>query len=54
LAPSRARLPHPDQPLPACRLPLEKFVSERIALDQVENAFHKVHAGEVPLSVVVL
>jgi len=36
------------------RLPLEKFVSERIALDQVEEAFHKMHAGEVLRSVVVL
>jgi len=36
------------------RLPLEKFVPERIALDQVENAFHKLHAGEVLRSVVVL
>ena len=36
------------------RLPLEKFVSERIGLDQVEEAFHKMHAGEVLRSVVVL
>lgn len=36
------------------RLPLEKFISERIALDQVEEAFHKMHAGEVLRSVVVL
>ena len=36
------------------RLPLERFVSERIALDQVEAAFHKMHAGEVLRSVVVL
>ena len=36
------------------RLPLEKFVSERIALDQVEEAFHKMHSGEVLRSVVVL
>lgn len=36
------------------RLPLEKFVSERIALDAVEDAFHKMHAGEVLRSVVVL
>lgn len=35
------------------RLPLERFVSERIALDQVEQAFHKMHAGEVLRSVVV-
>ena len=36
------------------RLPLEKFVSERIGLDQVEEAFHKMHAGEVLRSVVQL
>jgi S-(hydroxymethyl)mycothiol dehydrogenase len=36
------------------RLPLEKFVSERIGLDQIEDAFGKMHAGEVLRSVVVL
>ena len=36
------------------RLPLEKFVSERIGLDRVEEAFHKMHAGEVLRSVVQL
>ncbi|MET8571446.1 S-(hydroxymethyl)mycothiol dehydrogenase [Streptomyces sp. NPDC004783] len=36
------------------RLPLEKFVSERIALEDVEKAFHTMHAGEVLRSVVVL
>ncbi len=36
------------------RLPLERFVSERIGLDQVEDAFHKMHAGEVLRSVVEL
>ncbi|MFD6322637.1 S-(hydroxymethyl)mycothiol dehydrogenase [Streptomyces sp. NPDC058442] len=36
------------------RLPLEKFVSERIALDEVEKAFHTMQAGEVLRSVVVL
>lgn len=36
------------------RLPLEKFVSERIDLDQIEEAFHKMHGGEVLRSVVVL
>ncbi|GHE77968.1 S-(hydroxymethyl)mycothiol dehydrogenase [Amycolatopsis deserti] len=35
------------------RLPLEKFVSERIGLDGVEKAFHTMHAGEVLRSVVV-
>ncbi|MBY6683071.1 S-(hydroxymethyl)mycothiol dehydrogenase [Rhodococcus sp. BP-316] len=36
------------------RLPLEKFVTERIELDQVEESFHRMHAGEVLRSVVVL
>ena len=36
------------------RLPLEKFVSETIALDQVEDAFAKMQRGEVLRSVVVL
>ena len=36
------------------RLPLEAFVSERIGLDQVEDAFHKMERGEVLRSVVVL
>ena len=36
------------------RLPLEKFVSERIGLGDIEDAFHKIHAGEVRRSVVVL
>ncbi|WP_422746350.1 S-(hydroxymethyl)mycothiol dehydrogenase [Mycobacterium sp. WMMD1722] len=36
------------------RLPLEKFVSERIGLDDIEEAFHKMHSGEVLRSVVVL
>jgi S-(hydroxymethyl)mycothiol dehydrogenase len=36
------------------RLPLEKFVSERIGLDGIEEAFHKMHAGEVLRSVVIL
>ncbi len=36
------------------RLPLDKFVSERIGLDGIEGAFHKMHAGEVLRSVVVL
>ena len=35
------------------RLPLEKFVSETIALDGVEAAFEKMHKGEVLRSVVV-
>ena len=36
------------------RLPLEKFVSERIGLEGIEEAFHKMHAGEVLRSVVIL
>ena len=35
------------------RLPLEKFVSETIALDEVEKAFGKMKSGEVLRSVVV-
>ena len=35
------------------RLPLEKFVSETIALDEVEKAFGKMERGEVLRSVVV-
>jgi S-(hydroxymethyl)mycothiol dehydrogenase len=36
------------------RLPLDKFVSERIGIDGIEAAFHKMHRGEVLRSVVVL
>jgi S-(hydroxymethyl)mycothiol dehydrogenase len=36
------------------RLPLDKFVSERIPLDGLEEAFHKMERGEVLRSVVVL
>ncbi|MGH3912375.1 MAG: S-(hydroxymethyl)mycothiol dehydrogenase [Pseudonocardiaceae bacterium] len=36
------------------RLPLDKFVSETITLDEVEEAFEKMHRGEVLRSVVVL
>ena len=36
------------------RLPLERFVSERIAIEDVEEAFHKIHSGEVLRSVVML
>ncbi len=36
------------------RLPLEKFVTERIGIKDVEDAFHKMHAGEVLRSVVIL
>jgi S-(hydroxymethyl)mycothiol dehydrogenase len=36
------------------RLPLEKFVTERIGLDEIEAAFETMHRGEVLRSVVVL
>jgi len=36
------------------RLPLDKFVSERIGLHDIEEAFHKMHDGKVLRSVVVL
>ncbi len=36
------------------RLPLDRFVSEKIGLGDVEAAFDKMHAGEVLRSVVVL
>jgi S-(hydroxymethyl)mycothiol dehydrogenase len=36
------------------RLPLERFVTERITLDQVENAFDAMHTGDILRSVVVL
>jgi len=36
------------------RLPLEKFVSETITLDDVEAAFAKMHRGEVLRSVVLV
>ncbi|MBW8698860.1 S-(hydroxymethyl)mycothiol dehydrogenase [Streptomyces sp. MBT84] len=36
------------------RLPLEKFVTETIALDEVEKAFERMHHGDVLRSVVVL
>jgi S-(hydroxymethyl)mycothiol dehydrogenase len=36
------------------RLPLEKFVSETIPLEGVEEAFHRMERGEVLRSVVVL
>ncbi|GEL20088.1 S-(hydroxymethyl)mycothiol dehydrogenase [Pseudonocardia asaccharolytica] len=36
------------------RLPLDRFVSEEIGLDAVEEAFHRMERGEVLRSVVVL
>jgi S-(hydroxymethyl)mycothiol dehydrogenase len=36
------------------RLPLAKFVSETVGLDEVEEAFHRMERGEVLRSVVVL
>ncbi|MBF6296492.1 S-(hydroxymethyl)mycothiol dehydrogenase [Nocardia amamiensis] len=35
------------------RLPLDRFVTERIGLDEVEHAFNKMHTGDVLRSVVV-
>jgi len=36
------------------RLALERFVTERIGLDEVEQAFTTIHAGGALRSVVVL
>jgi S-(hydroxymethyl)mycothiol dehydrogenase len=36
------------------RLPLDKFVTERIAIDDIEAAFASMHKGKVLRSVVVL
>ncbi len=36
------------------RLDLDRFVSETIALDDVEEAFHRMERGEVLRSVVLL
>jgi S-(hydroxymethyl)mycothiol dehydrogenase len=36
------------------RLPLDKFVTERIGIDGIEDAFDKMHGGEVLRSVVIL
>jgi S-(hydroxymethyl)mycothiol dehydrogenase len=33
---------------------LEKFVTERIKIDQVEAAFQRMHTGDVLRSVVIL
>ena len=35
------------------RLPLDKFVSETIGINDIEAAFDKMHRGEVLRSVVV-
>jgi S-(hydroxymethyl)mycothiol dehydrogenase len=35
------------------RLPLEKFVSEKIGLGDIDAAFEKMHRGEVLRSVVM-
>jgi S-(hydroxymethyl)mycothiol dehydrogenase len=52
-------LPERDFPTPVSlhlqgRLPLERFVTERIALGDVEAAFKAIHSGSVLRSVVVL
>lgn len=36
------------------RLPLDEFVSERIGLGDIDEAFHKMHQGKVLRSVVIL
>ena len=36
------------------RIPLEKFVTERVTIDDVEAAFERMHGGNVLRSVVVL
>ena len=36
------------------RFPLDRFVTERVSLDDVESSFDKMHAGEVLRSVVIL
>jgi S-(hydroxymethyl)mycothiol dehydrogenase len=36
------------------RLDLDRFVSETIGIDEVEDAFHRMERGEVLRSVVVL
>jgi len=36
------------------RLPLQRFVTERIGINDIEEAFHKMHSGEVLRSVVIL
>ena len=36
------------------RFPLDKFVTERISLDDVEQSFEKMHHGDVLRSVVIL
>ena len=36
------------------RFDLDRFVSETIALDEVEDAFHKMERGEVLRSVVTI
>ena len=36
------------------RLQLDRFVSEKIGIDEVENAFHKMERGEVLRSVVIM
>ncbi len=52
--PAQQGFPGARRSLPQGRLPLDKFVSERIALDDVEEAFRKMERGEVLRSVVVL
>ena len=52
--PAQPRLPDADRPVPAGPADLDAFVTETIALDEVEEAFEKMHRGDVLRSVVVL
>lgn len=52
--PAGARLPAAGVPYQQGRPPLERLVSERITLHDIEVAFHAMHEGTVLRSVVVL
>lgn len=52
--PAKSRLPDAGRPLPPGRLDLEGFVSERIGIDEIPEAFERMESGDVALSVVVL
>jgi S-(hydroxymethyl)mycothiol dehydrogenase len=36
------------------RLPLQRFLTERITINDVERAFHKMHSGQVLRSVAIV
>ena len=52
--PAQPRLPDAHRPVPAGPAALDEFVTETIGLDDVEEAFAKMHRGDVLRSVVVL